>query len=106
MLDGISSEHLSMLGLSSVEKRVLKGDLSVLYSFLKRGGGEGDAVLFSLESSGRNGSKLHQRSFGLNNRKHYFTERVVKHSSPRKVVYSSTLPALKRHLDSALNTMH
>lgn len=106
-LDGISSkEHLSMLGLSSLEKRILKGDLSALYSFLKRGGREGAAVLFSLGSGDRNASKLHQRNFGLNNKKHNFTERVVKHRTSREVFYSSTLPALKRHLDSTLNAMH
>lgn len=42
----------------------------MLCSFLKRGGEEGDAVLFSLGSSDSSGSKLHQSSFGLNNRKH------------------------------------
>lgn len=60
---------------------------------------------FSLESSDRNGSKLHQ-SFGMNSRYHYFTEKVIKHRIPRKAVYTSTLPAFKRHLDNVLNTMH
>lgn len=60
-LDGISyKERLSTLVLSSLEKRMLRGDLSA------QGGGEEDAVLFSRKSSDRNGSKLHQ-SFGLNN---------------------------------------
>lgn len=45
-LDGISyKEHLSTLVLSSLEKRMLRGDLSA--PLLKRGGEEEDAVLFS-----------------------------------------------------------
>lgn len=40
-LDGKpSKEHLSTLGLSSLEQRMLRGNLSALYSFLKRGGEE------------------------------------------------------------------
>lgn len=50
--------------------------------------------------------KAVSRRFGLNNRKHNFTERVVRHRMPRKMVYSSTLPAFERHLDNALNTIH
>ncbi|KAK4819801.1 hypothetical protein QYF61_011595 [Mycteria americana] len=51
---------------------------SVLYSFLRRGLGEGGADLFSLVSSDRmhgNGSKLCQGRFRLDMRKHFFTER-------------------------------
>ena len=62
-LEGMSCEEwLRTLGLSSLEKRRLRGDLMALCSFLRRGSGEGGAELFSLGSRDRmhrNGSKLH-----------------------------------------------
>ncbi|KAK4830140.1 hypothetical protein QYF61_008567 [Mycteria americana] len=67
-------EWLRSLGLSSSEKRRLR--------LPEEGSGEGGADLFSPGSSDRmhgNGSKLHQGSFRLDIRKHFFIERVVKH---------------------------
>ncbi|KAK4827444.1 hypothetical protein QYF61_018001 [Mycteria americana] len=82
-MEGMSyEEQLRTLGLSSLEERRLRGDLIALYSCLRRGSGEGGADPFSLGSSDRmhgNGSKLCQGRFRLDMRRHFFTERVLKH---------------------------
>lgn len=60
-------EQLGTPGLSSLEKRRLK-DLIALYSFQRRGSGEGSADLFSLVSSENtlgNGSQTHQETFSV-----------------------------------------
>ncbi|GAB0176695.1 hypothetical protein GRJ2_000134700 [Grus japonensis] len=111
-LEGMScEEQLRTLGLSSLEKRMLRGHLIDLYSFLSRGAGEGGAELFFLGSCDRtrgNGSKLRQKGwFKLDIRKHFFTKRMVKHWNrlPREVVNAPNLSVFKRHLDNALNNM-
>ena len=78
-----SKEQLRTLGLSSLERRRLRGHCGALCSFLGRGRGEGGAEPFSLASRDRtpgNGSKLRQGSvFRPDTRKRFCTERVVRH---------------------------
>ncbi|KAK4832548.1 hypothetical protein QYF61_024048 [Mycteria americana] len=110
-LEGVSyEEQLRTLGLSTLEKRRLRGDFIALHSFLRRGSGEGGADLFSLVPSDRtcgNGSKLRQGRFRLDIRKDFFTKSMVKHWNrlPREVVDAPSLSVFKRHLDNALNNM-
>ncbi|GAB0185869.1 hypothetical protein GRJ2_001052200 [Grus japonensis] len=107
-------EHLSYedrlreLGLFSLEKRQLQGDLIAAFQHPKgayRKDGEG---LFIRECSDRtrgNGLKLKEGRFRLGIKKKLFTVRVVRHRLPREVVDAPSLEVVKARLDGALGNV-
>jgi len=109
-------EHLSYedrlreLGLFSLEKRRLQGDLRAVFQYLKgayRKDGEGLFTGLCSDRTRGNGCKLKEGRFRLDIRKEFFTMRVVQHwpRLPRKAVAAPCLEVFKARLDGALSSL-
>jgi len=103
-------DKLRELGLFSLEKRRLRGDLRAAIQYLKGTYSKDGEGLFTRVRSDRtrgNGSKLKEGRFRLDIRKKFFTMRVVKHWNrlPREAVDAPSLAVFRARLGGALSNV-
>jgi len=103
-------ERLRELGLFSLEKRRLQGDLIEAFQYLKGTYRKDGDNLFSNACCDRtrsNSFKLREGRFRLDRRKKCFTMRVMKHWHRllREVMEALTLETIKARLDGALSNL-
>jgi len=100
-------ERLRELGLFSLEKRRLRGDLIAAFQYLKgayRKAGEGLFTRACRDRTRGNGLKLKEGRSRLGRRKNFFTVRLVKHWHRllREVVDAPSLETFEVRLDGTL----
>ena len=103
-------ERLRELGLFSLQRRTLRGDLTVAFQYLRGEYKQKGEWLFTRVDSDRtrgNGLKLRGRRFRLDIRKKLFTQRVVMHWNrlPKEAVDAPSLEVFKARLDGALGSL-
>ncbi|PKU47894.1 hypothetical protein llap_1810 [Limosa lapponica baueri] len=110
-LENLSYEdRLRKLGLFSLEKRRLQGDLIAAFQYPKgayRRNGEGLFIRECSHGTRGDGFKLKKGRFRLDIRKKFFTVRVTRHWNklPREVVDAPSLEVFKTRLDGPLSNL-
>ena len=110
-LEHLSCEdRLRQLGLFSLEKRRLRGDITAAFQYLKgadKKAGEGFVTRACSDRTRGDGFKLKEGRFRLGVRKKFFTVRVVRHWNrlPTEVVAAPSLEVFKARLDGALSNL-